>query len=104
MSAIVAVLLAISVLGATVSVVGVLLARDAIDRLHYLGPAGVIGGGAMLLAVVAEAGWSLVTARAAVALVLLIVLSTVLTHATARAALVRGDVERLRDQDPRVDR
>jgi multicomponent Na+:H+ antiporter subunit G len=100
----VALFLGLSVLAVTVSVVGVLVARDAIDRLHYLGPAGTVGAGSMLLAVAAEHGLDLTTARAAVVLVLLAVLSAVLTHATARAALVRGDVERLRDQDPRIDR
>jgi multicomponent Na+:H+ antiporter subunit G len=97
-------LLAVSLAGVAVSVVGVLAARDALDRLHYLGPASIVGGGAMLLAVAVEAGASLVTARAAVVIVLVIVVGPVLAHATARAALVRGDLARIRDDDRRVDR
>jgi multicomponent Na+:H+ antiporter subunit G len=101
-SVLVAVLLVASVAGVVVSVLGVLVARDAVDRLHYLGPATIVGGGTLLLAVVAEEGATLVTARVAVIVGLLVVVGPVLGHATARAGLVRGDVERLRDDDPRL--
>jgi multicomponent Na+:H+ antiporter subunit G len=103
-SLLVGALLGLSVLGVAVSVLGVVVARDALDRLHYVGPASVIGGGAMLLAVAAETGVGLTTARAAIAVVPLVVLSAVLTHAAARAALVRGDLARLRHQDRGIDR
>jgi multicomponent Na+:H+ antiporter subunit G len=101
-SVLVAVLLGMSVTGVAVSVLGVLVARDAVDRLHYLGPATIVGGGALLLAVLAEEGATVVTARVAVIVVLLVIIGPVLGHATARAGLVRGDVERLRDDDPRL--
>jgi multicomponent Na+:H+ antiporter subunit G len=101
-SVLVPVLLVVAVLGVAVSAAGVLVARDAVDRLHYLGPATVVGGGGVLLAVLAEEGASLVTARVTVIVVLLVVVGPVLGHATARAGLVRGDVERLRDEDPRL--
>jgi multicomponent Na+:H+ antiporter subunit G len=101
-SVVAAVLLAVAVLGVAVSVLGVLVARDAVDRLHYLGPATIVGGGALLLAVLAQEGASLVTARVAVIVGLLVVVGPVLGHATARAGLVRGDVERLRDEAPRL--
>jgi multicomponent Na+:H+ antiporter subunit G len=98
----VAVLLGTAVAGVAVSAVGVLVARDAVDRLHYLGPATVVGGGGVLLAVVVQEGASWVTVRVAVIVALLVVVGPVLGHATARAGLVRGDVERLRDEDPRL--
>jgi multicomponent Na+:H+ antiporter subunit G len=98
----VAVLLGLAVAGVTVSAVGVLAARDAVDRLHYLGPATVVGGGGVLLAVAVQEGASWVTLRVAVIVALLIVVGPVLGHATARAGLVRGDVERLRDEEPRL--
>jgi multicomponent Na+:H+ antiporter subunit G len=101
-SLLVASLLALAVAAVAVSAVGVLVSRDAIDRLHYLGPATVVGGGAILLAVLLQEGASWVTARVAVIVVLLVVVGPVLGHATARAGLVRGDVERLRDEDPRL--
>jgi multicomponent Na+:H+ antiporter subunit G len=98
----VAVLLGASVAGVAVSAIGVLVARDAVDRLHYLGPATVVGGGGVLLAVAVQEGASWVTVRVAVIVALLVVVGPVLGHATARAGLVRGDVERLRDEDPRL--
>jgi multicomponent Na+:H+ antiporter subunit G len=98
----VAVLLGAAVAGVAVSAVGVLVARDAVDRLHYLGPATVVGGGGVLLAVAVQEGASWVTVRVAVIVALLVVVGPVLGHATARAGLVRGDVERLRDDDPRL--
>jgi multicomponent Na+:H+ antiporter subunit G len=98
----VAVLLGAAVAGVAVSAVGVLVARDAVDRLHYLGPATVVGGGGVLLAVAVQEGASWVTVRVAVIVALLVVVGPVLGHATARAGLVRSDVERLRDDDPRL--
>jgi multicomponent Na+:H+ antiporter subunit G len=98
----VAVLLGASVAGVAVSAIGVLVARDAVDRLHYLGPATVVGGGGVLLAVAVQEGATWVTVRVAVIVALLVVVGPVLGHATARAGLVRGDVERLRDEDPRL--
>jgi multicomponent Na+:H+ antiporter subunit G len=88
-----AVLLGTAVAGVAVSAVGVLVARDAVDRLHYLGPATVVGGGGVLLAVAVQEGASWVTVRVAVIVALLVVVGPVLGHATARAGLVRGDVE-----------
>jgi multicomponent Na+:H+ antiporter subunit G len=101
-SVLVAVSLLVAVVGVGVSAIGVLVARDAVDRLHYLGPATVVGGLGVLVAVALEEGATLVTLRVAVIVVLLVVVGPVLGHATARAGLARGDVERLREADPRV--
>jgi monovalent cation/proton antiporter MnhG/PhaG subunit len=83
-------LLAIGVGAQLLSVLGVLVAGDVYDRLHYTGPAAIIGPAALAAAVVIQEGpleqaglKSLLTA------LLILVLSPVLVHATARAARVR---------------
>ena len=90
-------LLTVLMISAVVSVAGVLLARDAFDRIHYLGPASLVGGPALLLAVVADRGFDIGAARTAVVVVVLIVLLPIGNHAIARAGLARGDVARRRD-------
>jgi multicomponent Na+:H+ antiporter subunit G len=63
---------------------GVLLMRDALDRLHYTGPA-TVGGLCAAAAVLVQGGWSLIGMRAILLGVLLVVTAPVLTHATAKA-------------------
>ena len=72
------------------SVLGLLLARDPYDRLHFTGPASTIAPVAFALAVIVDEGpvtqagvKSVLTALA------LVVLNGVLVHATARAARIR---------------
>jgi multisubunit Na+/H+ antiporter MnhG subunit len=98
----VAVLLFTMVGAAALSTLGVLTARDTFDRLHYVGPASMLGGVAVVAATVAETGFSMVALRAAVAVGVLQVAAAVSTHATARAALGRGELGRLRDADDQV--
>jgi multisubunit Na+/H+ antiporter MnhG subunit len=81
------------VLGSVVQVLcvlGVLLARNPYDRLHFTGPASTIAPVAFALAVIVDEGpvtqagvKSVLTALA------LVVLNGVLVHATARAARIR---------------
>ncbi len=81
------------VLGTVVQVLcvlGVLLARNPYDRLHFTGPASTIAPVAFALAVIVDEGpvtqagvKSVLTALA------LVVLNGVLVHATARAARIR---------------
>jgi len=78
--------------GVTVEVLcalGVLLMRNSFDRLHYLGPATLLGPLAVAAAVLVDA--SDTQARIKAVLIALILLATgpILTHATARAARVR---------------
>ena len=63
---------------------GVLLMRDALSRLHYVGATTL---GALLIgaAVVVRDSFSLIGSRAILVGVFLLVSSPVLTHATARA-------------------
>ena len=73
--------------GAAVAVLaclGVLLMRDALDRLHYTG---ALTAAALLVgaAVLVRESFSLIGDRAVIVAVLVLVTNPVLTHATARA-------------------
>jgi multicomponent Na+:H+ antiporter subunit G len=63
---------------------GVLLMRDALDRLHYAG-ASTLGVACVCAAVVVAAGPSLIGLKAILTAAFLAVSGPVLTHATARA-------------------
>jgi multicomponent Na+:H+ antiporter subunit G len=71
------------------AVLGVATMRDAFDRLHYVG---VAGFGALLVAVaiVARQGFSLIGNKALVVGFLLVTVSPVLVHATARSFRIRA--------------
>jgi monovalent cation/proton antiporter MnhG/PhaG subunit len=91
-------MLVVLLTAAWLSSLGVLAARDAFDRLHYLGPVSVVGGPALLLAVLVQSGCSQVTGKVALLVVILLATGPVVTHAIARAGLLRGDARRLRDE------
>jgi multisubunit Na+/H+ antiporter MnhG subunit len=99
---VVGVLLLLVVVSAAVSTLGVLTATDAFDRLHYVGPVSVLGGAALVLAVVASEGLGGTAARAVLTVVVLQVATALTTHATARAGVIRGDLRRLRGHDERI--
>jgi multicomponent Na+:H+ antiporter subunit G len=63
---------------------GVLLLRDPLDRVHYLGPAG-LGASLLAGAVLVKGGWSLIGWRAILVAAVLLVTAPALAHATARA-------------------
>jgi multicomponent Na+:H+ antiporter subunit G len=63
---------------------GVLLMRDALDRLHYTG-ASTLGVGCVCAAVIVAAGPSLIGLKAILTAAFLALSGPVLTHATARA-------------------
>jgi monovalent cation/proton antiporter MnhG/PhaG subunit len=83
------VLLAIACAAVLVSAVGVLAARDAYAKLHYLAPAATIAVVAVAAAVVVREGLNQAGIKAILTGVVLFVMNPVLTHATARAARVR---------------
>jgi multisubunit Na+/H+ antiporter MnhG subunit len=95
-------LLLVVVVAGAVSTVGVITARDAFDRLHYVGPVSVVGGAALALAVLASEGVGGTAARVLLTVAVLQVATAVTTHATGRAGLIRGDLERLRGSDERI--
>jgi multisubunit Na+/H+ antiporter MnhG subunit len=79
-------LLVLAVASAAVCVLGLLAGRAAIDRLHYAGAATSVPPALIAAAVVADQGISAPSLNAIVVALLLLVLGSVLTHATARVA------------------
>jgi multicomponent Na+:H+ antiporter subunit G len=69
--------------------VGVLVMRDAYDRLHFTAPATTIAPLAIAAAVVLEESFSAAGVKALLVALALLVTNPVLTHATARAARIR---------------
>jgi monovalent cation/proton antiporter MnhG/PhaG subunit len=69
--------------------IGVLVMDDAYDKLHYLGPAALVGPPAVALAVVLQHGLDAAGIKALLTVGLLMVSSPVLSHATARALYIR---------------
>jgi multicomponent Na+:H+ antiporter subunit G len=84
-----AVLLVLGVVVALISCIGVLAMPNIFDRLHYTAPAATLGAFAIVLAIVAEEGWSAASVKSMLVLVLLVMTNPVLSHATARAARIR---------------
>ncbi len=86
------------------AVLGVAAMRDVYDRLHYVGLAGF---GALLIgiSILVRESWSLIGDKALAAGVLLVLLSPVLVHTTARSFRTRelGDWREGIDQLPRED-
>lgn len=64
---------------------GVLLLRDAYDRLHFTSPP-ILGGVFIAVAVLVKDSFSLVADKALLVAAFLVVVSPIMTHATARAA------------------
>ena len=91
------VLLALGVLCELVCCVGVLVARNAFDRLHYAGAATTLGPFCIGLAILIRESISAAGIETIVAVVLMFLLNPVVTIATARAALRidRGSLETL---------
>ncbi len=84
------VLLAVAVVTIFLSCAGLLLFRDFFERLHFLAPASTVAAFAVLLAVAMSEGWGQATAKSGLTFLLLLLNSSVLAHATARAARIRG--------------
>jgi multicomponent Na+:H+ antiporter subunit G len=84
------VLLSIGVLSLLTGVLGVLVATDVYDRLHFIGPGSLFAPPAFALAVVLDEGpLSQAGLKSMLTALLLVGLGPVLVHATARAAYVR---------------
>jgi len=83
-------LLAAGVAAQLAGVVGVVVAADVYDRLHFTGPASIFGPSCLALAVVIDEGpLSQAGLKSILVALLLLALSPILVHATARAAYVR---------------
>lgn len=88
-SVVVVALVAVGVAIELACCVGVLVMDDAFDKLHFLGPAAIVGPLLIAVAVVVRESFSQAGIKALVTAALLIVASPVLTHATARALYIR---------------
>ena len=87
--ALVILLLAVGVVIELISCVGILVARQFYDRLHYVGPASTLGAFMIGAALVAQDGLKQQGVKSILVVFLLVVVGPVLTHATARAARIR---------------
>jgi multicomponent Na+:H+ antiporter subunit G len=87
--ALVIVLLLAGVLVELVSCIGVLAMRTFYDRLHYVGPASTLGAMLIGSALLVQNGLKQQGVKSLMVVVLLLTISPVLTHATARAARIR---------------
>jgi multicomponent Na+:H+ antiporter subunit G len=84
-----AVLLSVGVAATMLCCLGILVMRDAYDRLHFLSGIGTLGPVAIVAAVIVEEGLSSGGLKALVVLVALAFTGPVMTHAIARAARIR---------------
>lgn len=97
-------LVTIGVVVQLLCVLGVLLARDALDRLHFTGPAATIAPVAFALAVLVDQGpASQAGVKSVLIAVTLVLLNGALVHATARAARIREHGEWRLSQEERED-
>jgi multicomponent Na+:H+ antiporter subunit G len=83
------VLLGLAVLVALGSLVGLIAARDDLDRLHFLAPASVVSPVLVALAVVAREAFDGRAIKALLVAAFFLVLNPILSQATARAQRVR---------------
>jgi multicomponent Na+:H+ antiporter subunit G len=87
--ALVVVLLTLGVVVELISCVGVLVMRNFYDRLHYVGPASTLGAFLIGAALVVQDALKQQGVKSIMVILLLVTISPVLTHATARAARIR---------------
>lgn len=83
------VLLGLAVLVTAAASVGVLVMRDASQKLHYVTPISVVAPVLVALAVLVRSGASDRSAVAWLTVLFLVLASPVLSHATMRAARIR---------------
>ena len=84
------VLLGLAVVVVLASSVGVLVMRDAYQKLHYVTPAALVAPVLVALAVLVQAGFSENTGETLLALLFMVIAGPFLTHATIRAASGSG--------------
>ena len=83
------VLLGVAVLIVAGASVGVLLMRDAYQKLHFVTPAALVAPFLVALAVLVQMGWDENTGETCLALFFLVIAGPYLSHATMRAIRVR---------------
>ena len=83
------VLLGLAVLVVASASLGVLLMKDACDKLHFVTPAALVAPVLVALAVLVQMGLYENTGETCLALVLMVIAGPYLSHATMRAIRVR---------------
>ena len=83
------VLLGLAVLIVLASSVGILVMRDAYQKLHYVTPAALVAPLIVGLAVLAQSGLTENTVQTWLALLFIMIASPFLSHATIRAVRIR---------------
>lgn len=73
--------------------IGIVVANDTFDRLHFITPASTIGIGFISLAIILSKPLGSTTLKIALLFVITVVTSPILSHATARAARIRRFAE-----------
>lgn len=69
--------------------IALVFVQDFFNRLHYLAPVTSVSITLLLLAVAVKSGWGQATIKTLLIWFVLLLINSVLTHATARAARVR---------------
>jgi multicomponent Na+:H+ antiporter subunit G len=85
------VLLGLGVAAILLSTLGVLVMRDALDRLHFTAPASTLAPVCFAGAVLIEEPLSAAGVKAVLIALIIVVTTPVLSHATARAARIRKE-------------
>lgn len=75
---------------AVISSIGVLIMRDAYQKLHYVTPISLLAPVGIGIAVLIESGWSSGAAQTGLVIVVMAIASPFLSHATIRAARIRA--------------
>ena len=89
MNIVVDILLGLAVLVVLASSVGILVMRDVYQKVHFVTPAGLVAPVLVGLAILIQSGWSTRSAQTWLALLLVVIASPILAHATLRAARIR---------------
>jgi multisubunit Na+/H+ antiporter MnhG subunit len=83
------VILAVAVAVVLASAVGLLVMRDAYQRIHYVTPLALIAPILLGLAILVQSGFSENSAQTWLALLFVVIAGPFLSHATIRAARIR---------------
>jgi multisubunit Na+/H+ antiporter MnhG subunit len=84
-------LLGLAVLIVLASSVGLVVMRDAYQKLHYVSPVAVVAPVVVGLAILVQSGFTENSAQTWLALLFMLAGGPVLTHATIRAARIRAE-------------
>ena len=83
--------------------IGVIRLPDVFSRMHAAGIIDTMGAGAIFIALMVQAGWSLITVKLALMLIFMMFTNPTATHAVARAALGEGLIPLTDDEDDDED-